>query len=172
MNNQRGFTLVEMLVSISAGSVLLVLATGVVHRTMRVESVVRENAAAERAALRLSRQFRHDIHQAKSVSLDGRQADQPVLQIVLSGQAPVSYRVEHTGVLREQPHNDTQIYREHFSFPDNYTVKFNELPSPRRVALTLERDTGLVGVPPRVELHVEAVISQFLQLRQPKENSP
>lgn len=172
MNEQRGFTLVELSASLAVGSVLLVLATGVVHRTMRIESIMRDNAAVERAALRLSRDFRYDAHRAESFSLNRPTADQPMLQLVLPGQAPVTYRVEGSGVLREQSNNDTQIHRERYSFSDNFHVQFAELPAPRRVVLTLERKTELVGIPPRIELHVEAVIGQFLQFSQTEETSP
>ena len=171
MKTRRAFTLVEMVTSISVGSVLLVLAMGTVHRTMRIESTLRENALTERTAARLSRQFRHDMHLAESVSLDRQQADEPVLQIELPGQSPVSYRVEHTSVHREQAHSDTQVHREHFSFPENFVVNFRELTAPQRVVLTVQRETGLIDVPPRLEMHVEAVIGRFLRLRQPKEAS-
>jgi len=44
VNNSRAFTLVEMMVSISVGSVLLGLALGMIHRTMRFESTTRTYA--------------------------------------------------------------------------------------------------------------------------------
>lgn len=164
MNHQRGFTLVEMSASISVGSVLLVLAMGMVHRTMRFESNAQKHAVTERAAARLSRHFRHDIHQAESVSLDRSQADESVLQLVLPGQAPVSYRVQKSSLFREQPHSNTKTYYEQFKFPDNFAVRFDELSAPQRVVLTVEQETGLVGVPPRVVLHIEVVVGQFLKL--------
>ena len=171
MKTRRAFTLVEMVASISVGSVLLVLAIGTVHRTMRIESTLRKNALAQRTAARLSRQFRHDIHLAESVSLDRQQADEPVLQIELPGQSPVSYRVEHAIVHREQRRSDALVHRERFSFPENFVVNFQELPTPQRVMLTVERETGLIGVSPRPEVHVEAVIGRFLRLSQPREAS-
>ncbi len=171
MNNRRAFTLIEMLVSISVGSVLMGLALGMVHRTMRAESTARTNAQVERTAARLSRQFRHDIHQAQSISLDGQQTDTPSLRLMLSDQRPVTYQIERGRVLREQQQGDEQTHREVFSFPDDHSLLFAELAEPSRAVLTVEHDTKLVGISPQVRLHVEAVVGQFLRLSQTEEAS-
>ncbi len=171
MNNRRAFTLVEMMVSISVGSVLMALALGIVHRTMRTESTARTHAEVERTAARLSRQFRHDIHQAKSVSLDNQQSDATLLRLVLPDQQPITYRIEKRGILREQQHRDEQTHREIFTFPDDYILQFAELTEPSRAMLTLKHDTKLVGIAPQIKLHIEAVIGQFLRLSQTGEDS-
>lgn len=169
-SNRRAFTLVEMMVVISVGSVLMGLALGMVHRTMRAESTVRTHARVERTAARLSRQFRHDIHEAESVLLD-QQSDVPLLQLILPDQRPITYRIESSSLLRQQQHSDEQTHRELFSFPDNYSLQFAELSKPPRATLTLEHDTKLVGIDPKIKLHVEAVIGQFLRLSQTEEAS-
>ena len=169
MKTTRAFTLVELVASLSAGSVLLVLAMGTVHRTMRIESAMQNNAAAERTAARLSRQFRHDIHLAESVSLDRQQAGKPALQIILPGQSPISYRIDDASVHREQTLTDKQVHHEQFMFPENFVMNFQELTAPQRVVLTVHSETGLTNAPPRLELHVEAVIGQLPRLKQPIE---
>ncbi|NOY41099.1 MAG: prepilin-type N-terminal cleavage/methylation domain-containing protein [Planctomycetes bacterium] len=166
MNNRRAFTLVEMSVSIAVGSVLMGLALGMVHRTMRAESTARINAQVERTAARLSRQFRHDLHQAQSISLDNQQNDTPSLRLVLSDQRPITYQIDKSSILREQQQSDEQTHREIFLFPDDYSLLFGELGEPSRVVLTVEHDTKLVGISPQVRLHVEAVVGQFLRLSQ------
>ncbi|NOZ40319.1 MAG: prepilin-type N-terminal cleavage/methylation domain-containing protein [Planctomycetes bacterium] len=170
MNNPRAFprafTLVEMMVSISVGSVLMALALGMVHRTMRTESTANTNAKVERTAARLSRQFRHDIHQAESVSLDNQQPDAALLRLMLTDQRPLTYRIENGGILREQQQSDERTQREFFGFPENFTLQFAQLSEPARITLTLEHDTQLVGIAPQIRLHVEAVVGQFLRLRQ------
>lgn len=169
MSSPRAFTLVEMLVSISVGSVLMALALGMVHRTMRAESAARSHAQIERAAARLSRQFRHDIHQAKSTSIAAQQKGLPRLRLTLSAQPAITYQITKEGLLREQQQGHDQTYREIFAFPDGHILRFAELAKPHRAVLTLEYDTKLVGVPPQVKLHVEAVIGQFLRLSQTEE---
>lgn len=166
MSKLRAFTLIEMMVSISVGSVLMALALGMVHRTMRVESAARAHQAVERTAARLSRQFRHDIHQTQSVALDRQQAGSPNLRLLLPAQHPITYRITNSGVLREQQQSPESgpIRRELFTFPADHTLRFAEHHRPARAVLTLVRDDRLVGVPPQVRLHVEAVIGQFLQL--------
>jgi len=171
MNKHRGFSLIELSASLAVGSVLMVLAMGMVHRTMRVESVARLNARFERTAARLSRQFRLDVHRAQSISIDNQQTNTPVLQLLLPNQHPISYSVETGDVLREQQQGADQTHRDRFSLPDNYTVQFATLTGPPRAVLALDHDTKLVGISPQVKLHVEAVVGYFLRLSQPEEAS-
>ncbi len=171
MNNQRAFTLVEMMVSISVGSVLMGLALGMVHRTMRAESTARTHAQVERTTALLSRQFRSDIHRAKTVLLDDQQSDSPSLRLMIPNQRPITYRIENNSLHRQQQQGDEQTHIELFPFPDDHILKFVEMTRPPRIVLTLEHDTKLVGVAPRIRLHVEAVVGQFLRLGQSKEVS-
>ena len=171
MNNRRAFSLVELLASISIGGVLMALGLGMVHRTMQSESSARTTASVERTSMRLSRQFRHDIHQAMRVSIDNPDSDKPALRLVLADQPPIIYQIEVNGLLRHQQAG-SQTQREHFSFPDSYSIQFDELTKPTRTVLTLERDTKLVGVPLQVRLHLEAVVGQFLRPHPTKEVSP
>jgi len=176
MNQPRAFTFVEMTVSISVGSVRTALALGMVHRTMRAESSAHTYAQTERTAARLSRQFRHDIHQAQSVSLDNRPAETSSLRLAFSDQQPITYQIEKSGekstVLREQQLNDERVHREIFSFPADHTIQFAELEEPPRAVVSLEYDTQLVGVPPQVKLRVEAVVGLFLRTSLGGEASP
>ena len=171
MNHLRAFTLIEMLASISMGSVLMALALGMVHRTMRDESTARTNAQIERTAARLSRQFRNDVDQAQRVLFDNQQPDAPLFRLVLADQHPILYQIEKSGVLREQQQGDKRTHRDFFSFSDDHALRFAELAEPPRAVLTLERDTKLVGISPQVKLHVEAVIGQFLRRRPSPEAS-
>lgn len=171
MNKRQAFSLAEMMVVISVGSVLMGLALGMVHRTMRAESTARTHARVERTAARLSRQFRHDIHQAESITLDDPTADMPLLRLTLPGQQPITYRIEDSKILRQQQRSDEQTSRELFAFPDNYALQFAELVEPLRATLTLRHDTRLVGIEPQVKMHVEAVIGQYLRLSQTEEAS-
>ncbi|QDT00791.1 PulJ/GspJ family protein [Adhaeretor mobilis] len=171
-HRSRGFTLVELLISISVGSVLLGLAINMVSRTMRVESGTRTQSQVERTALRLSRQFRSDVHQATSITfivqqtqLASKQA--PTLQLEVPGQGPITYQVQPAGLIRLQQRMDAktqqnQAYHDLYAFPQDYQVQFTELAEPARAVLTLLKETHLVGVPPQVRLHVEAVLGRFL----------
>ena len=172
MKSSRAFTLVEMVTSLSIGSVLIVLAIGTIHRTMRIESSLRNYDRAERTAAQLSRQFRTDIHQAERIELDHSQGNQLKLLLTLPGQSSVVYRLESNHVRREQRLNEQQVHRENFSFPKQYSIDFQERSSPSRAILTVHQNSNPEGVPPRLQLHVEAVIGKFLQSTQLEEVSP
>jgi prepilin-type N-terminal cleavage/methylation domain-containing protein len=162
MNKPQAFTLVEMLVCISMGSVLMGIALNMVHRTMRIETAARSNSQLERSANRLSRQFRHDVHRAQVVSLETLEAGAVAVRLVLPGEAPIVYRLEQHIALRQQEQAAGRTHRESFEFPEDYRFRVEELVHPARAALSLQRDPDLIGVGPQRSLHVEAVVGQFL----------
>ena len=161
MRRRRGFSLVEMLACISVGSVLLVLSMKVIHRTMRIESRARETAAVQHHATRLARQFRRDVHQAESMQIGRQEPEQNALELTLSGGLPTVYLAEPGHVVRTQQLPDGTTHRDCFSLPDDCSVHLAQLDSPARAVLTIDRDTRLVGVAPRIELHIEAVIGKL-----------
>ena len=172
MNQPRGHTLVELIVTMSVGSTLLLLATGVVHRTMRFESVSRERGDVHRTAGRLSHDFRRDAHQAESLQLSD-EADQPsTMRLTLPDQDAVTYTVDKGMVLREQRLADGQVRREPYYLPPGYRATFARLFRPRRAVLTVEHDHGLVGEAPRTLVHVEAEVGRLLRLAQIEEPTP
>lgn len=171
MRRQRAFSLVEMVTAISVGSVLMVLAMGTVHRAMRIESTARDRDASQRTSARLARQFRHDLHRAKSVSLD-RQEIVTTLLLEYPDQPSIAYRVIDNGLLRERQLSDPQLQREEFLYPEHFQVELGILPSPQRATLTVRYETQLVNVSPRIQLHLEAVSGQLLRLSQSEGDSP
>jgi len=161
MKNRRAFTLIEMSVCISLGSILLTLAIGLVHRSMHNESSNRRTANVERTATRLSDQFRRDVHQAKNASLDGLDTKELVLVLELMGEPNVTYRLEEHTIIREKQLDNRQTQREQFDFPDDHELEVGELNDPPRIVLTFRQDTGLAGISPSWKLHVEAVVGRF-----------
>ena len=170
-NRQRGFTLVELIVTISTASVLLTLATGVVHSTMRFESMSRQRAEVHRAAVRLSHDFRHDVHRASDFRISDR-ADQPhTIRLTLPEGSEVTYQVTRQRVLREQRLNDLQVARETYDFPANYQVMFSQS-DPQMAELTVEHHLQLVGVDPQTVVHVQAEVGRLLRLAKVEEAAP
>ncbi len=170
-NRQRGFTLVEMIVTISTASVLLMLATGVVHSTMRFESMSRQRAEVHRAAVRLSHDFRHDVHRANGFRISDR-ADQPhTIRLTLPEGSEVTYQVTRQRVLREQRLGAQQVARETYDFPANYQVMFSQS-APQMAELTVEHHLQLVGVDPQTVVHVQAEVGRLLRLAKVEEAAP
>ncbi len=157
----RGFTLVEMVAVISVSSVLLVLATGVVHRAMRIDTAWRERADVTRAMTRLAHDLRRDAHRAQSVEIT---QDPLVLRIVFADDAEVSYQVVGEKIVRERQAAGEQTEREYYKKPADYGLEITILASPERVELRLTHDVKLVGIEPRTVLHVEAQVGRLLRL--------
>lgn len=59
---RRGVSLIELLVVMSAATVILTLSTGLIHRIMHAQSKARGLAEIERTTLRLGNRFRRDVH--------------------------------------------------------------------------------------------------------------
>ncbi len=170
-NRQRGFTLVELIVTISTASVLLMLATGVVHSTMRFESMSRQRAEVHRAAVRLSHDFRHDVHRANGFRISDRADQPPTIHLTLPEGSEVTYEVINQRVLREQRLDAQQVARETYDFPANYRVMFSQS-EPRMTELTVEHHLQLVGVDPQTVVHVQAEVGRLLRLAKVEEAAP
>jgi len=64
MKRRNGTTLVELAISMSAGSAILFLAIALVHQTMTIERQSRDRADHSRTRSRLATRFRNDVHEA------------------------------------------------------------------------------------------------------------
>ncbi|MFK8113267.1 MAG: type II secretion system protein J [Rubripirellula sp.] len=137
--NQRtsrsAFTLVELLVTMTAGSAMMILAIGMVHQAMSINSMSRQQADQARARSRLGTDFRQDVHLAKNSIVE---SDQRVT-LVRVDETRVTYIADGNQVTREQVLSEDQTRREGYSFSDESTVMFKSLGSPNRTVLTILR---------------------------------
>lgn len=169
MKSLRGFTLVEMVAAISVGSVLLVLATGVVQRAMKLDSQWHAHADATRALTRLSRDLRRDAHEANSVTVSQEPLE---MQFSLPNGQTVRYTVAATEIVRESLTAGAEPQREYYKKPSDYHAAITTLSSPERIDVQVTRDVKLVGEPPRVVMHVEAQVGRMLLLTRHEEVAP
>ena len=116
--HRRGMTLVEVLLTITASTMVVGVAGGLLHRALRLEAASRGALQGERTALVLARQVRADIRAARTVACtaDGLPAD-VVLRVQPAGEAAIVYRAVRGGLVREQAIPANRIAREAFSFP-------------------------------------------------------
>jgi hypothetical protein len=70
MNKRRGTSLIELLIVMSACTVVLTLSAELIHRVMRVQSRSQAFANSQRSAQRLSTAFRNDVHSASHYETD------------------------------------------------------------------------------------------------------
>lgn len=136
MKRPKALSLVEMLVVMSAVSVLLNLTALVLHRLMDVHSHSRAFLDTERNALRLARQARSDIHAAQRVEVErGETGD--TLRLELGPAGSVEYRNDGELVQRVCTRTAAMTARESYRFDPGERLKIEWLESPKRIALTV-----------------------------------
>lgn len=140
---QRGFTLTELMVTMSLGSGLMMLAVGLVHQTMRLTSEARWRAAEHRTIWRLVDQFRRDVHRADAVVVDSPES----IRMVVAGLGDVTYTVRWAGCDRVVgTEQETGSSHESYRLQAGGQITFESLREPDRVAMTIGRG----GLSPRL----------------------
>ena len=169
MKRQRGFSLVEMLAVIAVSGVLLVIATGAIHRAMRVESNWRQEAEVSRALGRLTHDVRADIHEARGISLSENPS---AMELTAPDGTVTTYEVASDEVIRDyQPVSGARA-REFYRKPAGYAVRFASDAAQRWVVMTVTHDAELVGVAPQVVVHLEAEVGRLARLTQSMGDTP
>jgi hypothetical protein len=167
---RRGISILELLVIMSASTVVLTLSSLLIIRAMRVQMESRAHCDIERNALRLSKQLRSDVHQSHTAETnDEAEKDGVFLRL----QWPDGKRVDYSRVggivLRLASTNGNQVWREEFAFPAACDLDIRELDTPPRIALTItasakvapsadQPPASTLAVP--VSFHVEATLGR------------
>ena len=137
----------------------------------------RATASAERTALRLSSQFRRDVHDASAAELNSSGKPQVAfLKLNLEGGRSVEYSHREGVVLRRESGDDAPEWREDFVFPTLSQLTIDDAEdAPRRLALTIAakpmEQQAVAGKPlaspmaTPTSLHVEAIVGLYLRLR-------
>jgi hypothetical protein len=137
MKNRRGASMIELLLIMSACTVVLTLTGVLLHRAMRIQMQSRAHVNAERSALRLSEQFRSDVHQARAVASDFGKDDKLLLHLVLTDGRVAEYSRANGALLRRESGGDRPTRREEFSFPGAHAVTIEHKSAPQRLALAI-----------------------------------
>ena len=135
--NRHAVSLIELLLAMSACTVILTMSAALIHRIMHVQSKTRAIVDGERAALRLSEHFRRDLHAATSAETDSASLGAGVvLRLKLSGRQAVEYRRSEGTVLRIVLAGDATGSREQFAFPNDIELTVRD-ESPGLVTLSI-----------------------------------
>ncbi len=121
-----GVSLVELLVVMSAATVILTLSTGLIHRIMHAQTKARWLADVERTTLRLSNDVRRDVHLATQATTDKSQlGNGSFLRLQLADGNTLEYRREETTIQRIQLDGSRTIAREEFAFGQEFELEAN-----------------------------------------------
>jgi hypothetical protein len=159
IHSRRAVSMIELLIVMSACTIVLTLSSVLVVRAMRTHAQSRVNCDAERNALRLSSQFRRDVHAAESaVAENNAQRGDFFLSMQLTEDQQVEYSIVGGTVLRLMSLDGKSTAREEFAFPAGSKLTIRELESPRRIALTIVNqptfDKAPEGIPRAIALAV------------------
>jgi prepilin-type N-terminal cleavage/methylation domain-containing protein len=167
MKRRRGFTLSEMLVTLTTGSSLMLLAIGLVHQSFSLSKLAKTRSEHERSIARMALQFRSDAHSA--VELTAVSADSVVLK--MPDHSAVSYRCDAANVTRQHDGKDVEVARDVFPLDENCSVTFASQAAPSRALLQIERRLKNSEIASKVDLRVVAVIGRWQELEQSPEPS-
>ncbi len=172
MIRRLGSTLIELVLSMSAGSVVMLLAISLVHQTMTLSERSRHRSDDNRVLDQLAQRFRSDVHLALNVDTDANASN--ALTIKVSDGSTVTYVAKNCSVVRERKNALSGNEQERFVLADAGVAIFQKLSNPTRASIIVSHETGLQGtglqrierngVLPRVDLSVQAIVGRWLTL--------
>lgn len=110
---RSGMTLIELLVAILVGGAILASTATLVSKVIAANSAAAEHLHSMQAIGELGRQFRHDAHQATSVTI--AEGESPTLILQLDDGIRVEYQAATAGVAREHAAEKQAPRRETYS---------------------------------------------------------
>jgi hypothetical protein len=185
MPNRRGVSLAELLLTMSACTVILTMSAGLIHRAMHTQSRSRSFFDTERSAMRLSESFRRDVHAADDAAVIGNaeQGEGVFLRLQLPGSQMVEYRLA-AGRVQRLLHVDGSVKsREAFVFAADTQLTLEKSPQ-HLVVLSIVPPSDTAGPADRppltpystpASLRAEAVLGRnasLVDLSAPQEDSP
>ncbi len=165
---RRGSTLVELMLSMSAGSVVMLLAISLVHQTMSVTEISKHRAEHNRTLDQLAQSFRSDVHLAAAAV----GADANSLTLKYSDDSVTTYVVKDHAIHRQKTTGPHGNEFERFKMGETSTASFQIIPSPDRVLLLVRSETGVKDRPTKPDLVVESVVGRWKTLEQTSKVQP
>ena len=132
---RSGFTLLELLIVISISSAILVLATVVIHQTMKFSSRLKQHRESHLAMNRLANVLRDEVHRARSMEMqDG------VLALTGSGEATADFEIQENVVVLTRRAKKKVISQEVFNLRRNVKIVWQTDEMPERIGLAVFRE--------------------------------
>ena len=169
MTNRNGSTLIEVMLSLTAGSVIMMLAIKLVHQTFQLSTQTSARVDLSHSLNRLARQFRNDVHLASSIQVTSNDS----LNTENSDGTKVAYKVKNGLVLRAQTDAAKIETFEQYSLISDSRVAFERAINPERCQLIVENSSSSSGSVPKLHLNVSALVgrwedSKLLESGEPK----
>jgi prepilin-type N-terminal cleavage/methylation domain-containing protein len=158
--NRHGFSLIEIMVTISIGSLVLISVGVALTSLFRADSSLREQTLQSSIRSRFELELRTDLHQAVSVEpLPGNEAAQG---FVLKGPNArrIEYRIQESEIRRSAFDQDTLKHRDGFRLPRYTTATYRISQENGRSFLSLDfsKRPDSIHAPPGAA-HADRVIA-------------
>lgn len=137
---RRGWTLIEMLVTVSVMASITGIAVKLLTTLLRSERNGIEHVTRLTTVSRLSRQFRTDVHAATELQVSADNPQQPLLQITSEDRRQIQYEIQPQGLLRTEQRPDQPVTVKDLLRLKNTRFRVVESPVPPRL-LTLIIET-------------------------------
>ena len=163
MNRRRATTLAELVICMSIGSSIMLLAIKVTHQTMTASSQTRQRGDVDRVAGRLAQQLRSDVHRAVDVSVEPDN-----LRIVYADETVATYEAVRGRITRGHRLADQQNEQEVYLLADDDEPEFRLVDEPKRIELIVRRRHDSGDAAPNTRLHVVAVVGKLVTAEKAK----
>jgi prepilin-type N-terminal cleavage/methylation domain-containing protein len=153
-----GYTLVEVVVTMTIASAVLVTATVWLVFLIRGERAGREHLLLATSRHRLAEQFRRDIHAAVDVASDdsAKAAQDRLVRLLLPDERMVDYELLDRRIIRSEQRQDQLKRRETWRIPAHASARVEQPEDDQLMFLIVDRATGQAAEDPPPWLHVAA----------------
>lgn len=135
--SRHAVSLIELLVVMSALTVVLTMTSQLLCRVMRIQIESRAHVDVERSSLRLEEQFRRDVHAAQAAVTSQDELGKDVfLRLRFPSGRQAEYSRQGDTILRRLSGNGSQVAREEFVFPATCDLAIQQDGTPPRLTLT------------------------------------
>jgi prepilin-type N-terminal cleavage/methylation domain-containing protein len=162
MYQRKGFTLVELLTTMTMGSSIMLLAIGLVHQSMTMSKLAKVRWEHDQSLARLAQQFRSDVHAAAEVTSISAES----LSLKLPDNSAITYKFEADTLRWQKTSPSTDVAHDTFRFSPGCTGVFSLQEDSKFIVLHLERRLDSSEFLPPVDLRVVAAIGRWTQLEQ------
>ncbi len=131
--SSAGFTLIELSITMTIGSFLLVLSVGLIHQVMRFNSVTQNRAFEHRVLDRLCSDFRRDVHQATKVEILSKSE----FKLFYPNEKVVRYTAPEDKIQRQIIQTDGVERTESYEFKRSISVECTHQTEPELLSLTI-----------------------------------
>ena len=135
LNQRHGYSLIELLLTMSVAVVIMMVNIGWIHQTMKFSSVMEQRQQTHQNLTRLAWELRDDVHHSSSLSMDGD--DRLVLE--QNDGTIATYSISGASLNLEKRREDDTIQRETFVLSPNSQVDWDTSELPDWISLVVAR---------------------------------